>query len=138
MYTNPSLLKLGDSSRPSAPPSPLVPAASGILPSTGRWPLGLSLTTLNVSRAVKMPEPSGRNARPHGMSLSEAIVETVPGVVPQPPPPPDGLPGTAELLADSLPARSTALTWKAYVLPASRLPTVAVVVSVDAVFLPST
>src|SRR5690242_10429377 len=71
------------------------------------------------------------------MSLLVVMVLTIPGVVP-PPPPPFGAPFTDPLLPDSLPARSTAVTWNVYVVPAFRLPIVAVVVSLDAVFVPST
>src|SRR2546428_5898030 len=71
-----------------------------------------------------MPSPPGRNARPHGMSLSVVTVVTAP----MPPPPPPALVFTAAVLLglETLPARSLALTVKRYVVLAFRLPTVAV------------
>src|SRR5439155_2017245 len=78
-----------------------------------------------------MPSPLGRNARPHGMSESLAMVFTAPG----PPPPPFLVFAVTLLLRpDALPARSRARTWNVNDVLAARLPTVAVVVlaSVDA------
>src|SRR2546430_15726420 len=123
MYTQWSLPKLGESSRPSRPPSPLVPETPGILPSVVRTPLGDSSITVCASRSVKMPSPLGRNARPHGTSLSVAIVVTAP----TPPPPPALVLAVAVLLGlETLPARARARTSDGYVVFALRFPTLAV------------
>src|SRR6059058_5653102 len=76
-----------------------------------------------------MPSPLGRNASPHGMSLSVAIVLTAP----IPPPPALVFTVTALLGADWLPARSRARTVNVKLVLAARLPTVAPGVSVDAI-----
>src|SRR5256714_4755943 len=75
-----------------------------------------------------MPSPFGRNARPHGMSLSVVTVVTAP----IPPPPALVFAVTALLGADWLPARSRARTVNVKLVFAERLPTVAPGVSVDA------
>src|SRR5947207_1915453 len=56
-----------------------------------------------------MPSPLGRNASPHGMSVSLAIVVTLPGL-PLPPPPPLTVTVTAALGLEVLLARSLAST----------------------------